>query len=375
MPNGNLAMLIGNGLSIAFSESLLLGNISAELTDRLTAIYGHQSNAVAKAMQRVAAHTKTGDPVNDFESLIGAFGGQTDILRDLSTFADLTEDTPEMTDMINRVGEFVGAVQRKGIGHTLEIIIEHTVSDLDSRKPISDLFRLVRSAFLSAITVANLNYDTVVLSVLSEDYQSHFCDMAHGGALTDPDSSLTGGIHNLWDLRPYAADFPKQDWKPIRLLHLHGSVTFWKIQSRYVKVEVSITRNKSVWQNYRDGNLQAEPLIVLANQHDKADHVRRYPFNLAYEVAEDDFRTSNHWLIVGYSFRDICVNELLKRCWDSFYVKPKILVVTKGDNPTDSDIETALGLEKGKLSDYDISIERDGITDLATAPGWTAFAS
>ena len=157
MPNGNLAMLVGNGLSIAFSDKLSLGNISSELTDRLTSIYGNQSGDVAKAMQKVAGHARTGDPITDFESLIGAFGGQTDILRDLETFADLTEDSPEMTHAISKVRDFVGSVQRKGIGHTLEIIIERSYSDMTARKPISDLFRLIREPFSAAITVANLN--------------------------------------------------------------------------------------------------------------------------------------------------------------------------------------------------------------------------
>ncbi len=92
----------------------MLGNISSEVTDRLTSIYGNRGDDVAKAMQKVAAHARTGDPITDFESLIGAFGGQTDILRDLQTFADLTEDSPEMAEMISDVRKFVGAVQRKG---------------------------------------------------------------------------------------------------------------------------------------------------------------------------------------------------------------------------------------------------------------------
>jgi hypothetical protein len=55
----NLAMLVGNGLSIAFSDQLLLTNISKEMTSRFTAEYTG-SDAVAKAMQNVAKHQSTG---------------------------------------------------------------------------------------------------------------------------------------------------------------------------------------------------------------------------------------------------------------------------------------------------------------------------
>ena len=93
MPGGhNLAMLIGNGLSTAFSDQLLLRNISQEMTDRFASQYTG-SDAVAKAMQSVANHQPTGDPATDFEVLIGAFGGQSDLLDDLATFADLTKNS------------------------------------------------------------------------------------------------------------------------------------------------------------------------------------------------------------------------------------------------------------------------------------------
>jgi hypothetical protein len=43
MPGGhNPALLIGNGLSIAFSDQVLLRNISQEMTDRFTSQYNRQ---------------------------------------------------------------------------------------------------------------------------------------------------------------------------------------------------------------------------------------------------------------------------------------------------------------------------------------------
>jgi len=112
----NLAVLIGNGLSIAFDESLLLGRISEEMTNRFTAAYTG-SEAVKKAMQRVAQHQPTGDPQTDFEVMIGAFGGQSGILEDLAIFADLTRNSdPVIANAIQKVREFVSEVRRQGIG-------------------------------------------------------------------------------------------------------------------------------------------------------------------------------------------------------------------------------------------------------------------
>jgi hypothetical protein len=144
----NLATLIGNGLSIAFSEELLLNRISQEMTARFTSVYTG-GTAVATAMQNVAKHVPAGgDPETDFEALIGAFGGQSDILDDLSKFAQLIKDSdPEIAHAIRKVQEFVGEVRRRGIGHTLEIISERSYSDTDRRIPLAEFFGLLLNEF------------------------------------------------------------------------------------------------------------------------------------------------------------------------------------------------------------------------------------
>jgi hypothetical protein len=72
-------MLVGNGLSIAFSQDLLLNNITTQVVERLTGIYSGRSDEVARAMQKIAVRAQAEIPTGDFESLIGAFRVQTDI--------------------------------------------------------------------------------------------------------------------------------------------------------------------------------------------------------------------------------------------------------------------------------------------------------
>lgn len=361
-------MLVGNGLSIAFSDKLMLGNISSEVTDRLTSIYGNRGDDVARAMQKVAAHARTGDPITDFESLIGAFGGQSDILRDLTTFADLTEDSPDMAGYINHVQEFVGAVQRKGIGHTLEIIVERSRPDKGKFSVVSDFLKLAIDAFTGDKTIANLNYDDLILTELTDHYKSDFCDLGAGYGEREI-ANLLDSPFNAFPLRT-SNDLPRT----IRLLDLHGAVTFWQIGGHCVKIPLGTARRTELWQKYRDDEISAFPLVVLANQYDKADHVTRFPFKLAYEVAEDDFRNAKHWLITGYSFRDTCVNDLLKRCWKTSIDEPKILIVTKGEDPKVSDVESAFGWKADTFSDHDAKIERTGIDDLGEKHTWKWFA-
>jgi SIR2-like domain len=375
----DLTMLIGNGLSIAFSDQLLLGSISQEMTLRFTANYT-SSDAVAKAMRKVAEHQPTGDPETDFEVQIGAFGGQSDILYHLAKFADLVKNSdPDIANSIQTVRDFVSEVQRRGIGHTLEIIAERSYADYSRRESLETFFDAILSVFQRHVTVANLNYDTLVLAVLADRYRDILSDMAHGQF--NAGAVYIGSISFATKrLRLTKDEFMSLDERRLRLLHLHGSLTYWKFGSDdYRKLPVDAVRNPAIWETYRSQNaFVGRPQVVLANQHEKAEHVTRYPYNLAYELAEADFKNASHWLIVGYSFRDICVNGLLGRCWEAREARknrPAILVVTHGDGLEVETVEDALGWARGSAASNKLRIVRGGAFTLAGSAELNAFVS
>lgn len=368
MPN-DLAMLLGNGLSIAFSQKLLLNNITAQVIDRLTERYKDRSDDVAQAMQKLALRARADNPSGDFESLIGAFGGQTDILEDLRRFAVLTENDHEIAIAISKVQLFIQGVIQRGIGHTLEVIVENSHPRNGSYSTISKFLETAIDAFVDRVTIANLNYDALVLTVLTADYKDSFCDMGEGWTVEDlmPLSAAGSTAQTLRSTDSFPA-------KRIKLLDLHGSVTFWKVGNRYLKIPLDAARDPRVWDKYRNLEVMAFPLVVLANQNDKIDHVKKQPFKLAYDVADLDFRRASHWLIAGYSFRDTCVNDLLKECWSSHLVKPRLIIVTMGADPAVSDVENAFGWEAGSLSNHGARIERSGVARLIEKQNWKWFA-
>lgn len=372
--NRDLAVLVGNGLSIAFSDDLLLGSISNEMIARFTAEYPG-SDAVAQAMQNVAKHDLTGDPAADFEILIGAFGGQSDILDDLSVFADLIRNSdPDTVNAFQKVREFVAEVQRRGIGHTLEIIAERSYADEARRQPVDDFVAKVLSKFTKKVTIANLNYDAVLLSsLLSNKHDDVLCDMADGRW---PGTVTVDGIeYDTKRLRQTEDDFMSFDQRRVRLLHLHGSITYWEFGRYQIKLPTNAIRS-TIWKKYRnEETFSGRPLVVLANQNSKARHVLRQPFALAYELSESSFRDADYWLIVGYSFRDVCVNDLLRRCWEVRRDKPMILVSTMGDGLTNATIETALGWELGTGATNRLQVDRGGAFALCDSEAWKSFIS
>lgn len=369
----HLAMLVGNGLSIAFSNQLFLQNISRDMLSRFSSNYTG-SDEVALAMQKVASHRLTGNPAEDFEKLIGAFGGQSDVLDDLADFANLTTGagTP-VGDAIATVRSFVQSVRRQGIGHTLQIIMERTYSDWSRQERLHLLFDTILEAFAEHVTIANLNYDTLVLAALMDKYQTQMCDMARGG----PGGTVrSGGVDfAMRPLRPNGADFMSYSDRRIRLLHLHGSLTYWRIEKSFRKIPVEALRYSTIWDQYRnDSSFDAEPLVVLANQDDKAEHVARYPFNVAYSVAEAGMVDADHWLIMGYSFRDECVNDLLARALTARTAPTKILVVTHGPSLHESEVIAALGPSFRSLT-HTLEICRSGAFNVPHAAEWGNFTS
>ena len=221
-----------------------------------------------------------------------------------------------------------------------------------------------------------MNYDTLVLSALVDEHKDILSDMAHG-RYDGGTISIGGAKYPTLRLRNSETEYMSLDERRLRLLHLHGSLTFWRFGAdNYRKLQVDAVRYSSIWQTYRDEDtFSGRPLVVLANQHDKAQHVLRYPYNLAYDLAETDMKNASHWLVVGYSFRDACVNDLLSRSWEARKSPPNILVVTHTGNLKADTIEDAFGWKRGSAAANNLTIDRSGAFGLATSAARNNFAS
>ncbi|MCG2622687.1 SIR2 family protein [Arthrobacter sp. I2-34] len=176
-------------------------------------------------------------------------------------------------------------------------------------------------------------------------------------------------------LRRRPEDFPDSR---IRLLHLHGSLTYWSDRERtvFAKLDTAFLQTYDQWQAVRDQETNVRPVVVLANQRDKAAHVTEFPFSLAYEMFGRGLKDAQHWLVVGYSFRDECVNEMLRAEFSERVVKPKVLVVTYGDQPSRHDVERALGwAAEDSSSKHWLTINRYGADEMTNSLDWKSFIS
>lgn len=381
MPERNVAVLVGNGLSIAFNPALNLRTITAEMMGRIRAA-SDDGNDVVTAMKEIAERALPAGVTSedDFEILVGAFGAENRTMGYLEQLAALTQpQDEELQAAIKRVADFATRVRDTGLSHVLQVIFENSHAYSDDAEHLHAFVRAISDGFDGRVTLANLNYDTLLLSAaLTVCGGPHVADLAHGYRkvqVLDTDKNVVATVPAL---RVSKSDFPES--RRVRLLHLHGSITYWAGRDGTVFAKLSREHLEDLkqWEAVRSGTTGLRPVVVLANQRDKAEHVQEYPFNLGYEMFVDSLASADHWLIVGYSFRDDPVNaklreEFIERAREE---KPRVLVVTYGEELTSQQIERAFGWGKEDGSSVGwLTVVRSGADGVEGTSEWASFVA
>lgn len=371
----NIAALVGNGLSIAFNPELNLQSITEEVLRRIEESDGGN---VVIAMKEIAerALPDGASSAEDFEVLVGAFGAESRTLDVLDTLAALTKPSDKkLRKAIRRVSRFAEQVRDTGISHVLEVIAERSHAYADEAQGLYDLVTAITESFDGKVVIGNLNYDTLMLAALLTVCQSQLADMGHGyrrvKVLVDDRVE-----REVQALRSSSGDFPLG--KRVQLLHIHGSLTFWATRDRkiHAKLPKDMLDDGDQWRAIRDDTTNVRPVVVLANRKDKAEHVAKFPFDLAYEMFSGGLAASDHWLIIGYSFKDGPVNSALRAEFIDRDPKPSVLVVTYGDEPRRRDVERAFGwgAEDGSSKTW-LTINRDGASGVEKTDDWQDFVA
>ncbi|WP_447947946.1 SIR2 family protein [Microbacterium maritypicum] len=371
----NVAVLVGNGLSIAFNPDLNLRAITAEMMDRIQSATD-EGNDVVAAMREIAqrALPQGVNSEDDFEMLVGAFGAETRTLSYLDQLAALTEPKKKkLRKAIKRVAAFAERVRDTGLSHVLEVIFERSVSNHEDARNLHAFVEAVTTTFDGKVVFANLNYDTLLLAALLHVCQSDVTDMGHGFRKVRV-TTRTGEETEVPALRATASDFPVG--RRVQLIHLHGSVTFWSNAPKtiFAKLDRAFLESHDQWNSVREQKTNIRPVVVLANQKDKSAHVEEHPFKLAYEMFVTGLQNADHWLVVGYSFKDDPVNAKLREEFAEREEKPKVLVVTFGDQPSRKEVARAFGWgkEDGSSKSW-LTINRDGANGIQNTDDWSDF--
>ncbi len=342
---------------------------------------------------------------DDFEVLIGIFDDLNNYLEALKNVSeDIGDDRQNGRGTATESGEevmvpasadfesvqkFIHHLRRVGISHVLQVTYDQSrVGDGDVnhvKKLISSL-----STHFGHVNIANLNYDTLLLrsAMAMKDWPSDMGTRNENTEITMP-VKCSSKVRQL-RYKPEDYDSSYMD-KQVRLLHLHGSMTFWEVTNetrkgqlegdpnRFAKVPSPALESPEWWRNIRLATTDLEPAVVLANVQNKDRYVREAPFNAAYEQFKLHLGESSHWLIIGYSFRDEAVNALLRDVWrmrrSNGDIPEKILISDPNRELDWEAVASALKLSRDELPHSSVNFERRGARTLAETSEFKKFVS
>lgn len=374
--NNSLAVLVGNGLSIAFNPNLRLEKITQKFLENLEN-ETFDGTAVVAAMRKIARNAFPNSPDNpqDFELLVGAFENSRLYLQELSLLAENMDRESDTTlAALERLAKFAETVRKTATSHILEVIMQNSRARTSEQTVVSNFTDAICRSFPGKITFGNLNYDSLLAASLVDRHLNELTDMADGRASAKVQVANSKSFGDAFRLRKSESDYQESR---LLLLHLHGSLTFWSGDSYQVKIPVSLLSDMDQWSSIRTGQAHAFPLVALTGPTDKSTVVENFPYNIAYRVFRQSLKTSSKWLIAGYSFRDKSVNKMLNEEFWGSEVRPNVFVVDKGENLTLEAISDAFGWDldsQGSPTKW-LAICRCGIEGFSTTKVWLDFIS
>lgn len=375
----NLAVLFGNGLSIAFNENLLIPRITAEIIARLDEA-GQTDSPAAQLMQAVAQRAGAANASTDFEALVGPFDEINATLKLLRQMAGLAgERTLSVEHSLTESADFAEAVRRHAVSHILQVIATGSIAHWDQLAQLQTFITAtVEAAHGGEVAIGNLNYDALVMAALCGSYSSQMCDLADARFAEESVELVRGGSLVSGRRLRTTGDLPP---RRISLLHLHGSLTWLRrrTDNAYMRFPIEALRTSGYWTAWREGRTDWAPVVVLTNQASKTDLVTQYPFKLAYDLFFTRLLSSDKWLIAGTSLGDECVNEMLAKAWWMRTTVPQVMVVTNGVWPSEDHVLKAVGYDPIWSGDPDPStwlrFHRGGIETVAESRAWASWSA
>lgn len=378
MENKRLVVIAGNGLSQACSDEFGIARLSERLREELKKddVLGANGLKIADGLASYLDGSELGSEPG-FEQLVGAFDS---LRRSIILLRELKDAGSPLADAIgpgelSDIEAFCERVYRRGTAAAL-LAIEAAASIADTA-PMKCLTEALLTLGRVNTTFATLSYDTVLMRVLSERAKRNaswnFADMADKPPQDDESRlPLFGDASKMLGHR-------NQD----RLVHLHGSVQFWRAiaqgcDDRHVKIADPPDKRKLLLEAYgrsANGNSQdlIAPLVIYGNQRDKSVLADKPPFSVAYEVLRADLKVASGVLVVGYSFEDAVLNKAVSESLAINSGLKGILVVTQGDKPD----EARVNREFGVADRCSVVVLGEGIAGDAAigTPAWDAFVS
>lgn len=332
MKDNTPLFLFGNGLSIALSLDFSLKRITEKFIIQLSGIEKEFFEEICGGGDNI--------DFDDFEANFSIIEDAYNSLRKYRRFID--SDTGkifiEKFELIDpkllQHEEIIKSLYDKYIFEILEII-HGNVTKQGIAEKLDGFTKFLKAQFSKNRKgyVFTLNYDllaeTILLEEIGTENLTDFCSATH---------KFKGTEINKFDFDPalndhkYGEDYTDAN---VELHHLHGSLSLFYdyARNKAIKFKSDDIFIHDVYKRISSENWTLAPAIITGGG--KSLKMNEYPFEFYFRNLKDlsTYGKYNKLFIVGYSFRDEHVNELLKRWMLSVedYSKALLIVDYKTD--------------------------------------------
>jgi len=304
--------LFGNGLSIALSQEFSLKNITSKFIEKLEGVEKEFLVEICGGVEQIN--------FDNFESNFSLIEAAYNSLKRYNKFIEsgtgkMLLDKFNLPDPALAKHELIiKSIYDKYIFQILSIIHGNvTQVEIDNKlagftKFLKNQLQICKKGY-----VFTLNYDllaeTILLKELGSDKITDFCSATYKFKDTDIDKfdfdpALNGS--------KYGEDCTDVN---VELHHLHGSLSLFydSFRNKAIKFKSEDIFDYDVYKRITKENWTLTPAIITGGG--KSLKMNDYPFEFYFRNFKDlsTYGKYNKLFIVGYSFRDEHVNEIIKR--------------------------------------------------------------
>lgn len=361
--------IIGNGLSIALSPDFSIKSITEKFIDTM-------EDEDKKFLERISHSAGREINFDDFEENFAALDIALESLTRYCGFIDSNAGKeflvryslkdPELhkhLDIMKRIYDSYiiyilklihGKVHLKGIEENIFPFVNF----------IKDTIKSVEKAY-----IFTLNYDLLIETILLERTNGiNFTDFCF------PCGKFKKTEIDKFDFNPARNKLLFEESQRIELHHLHGSLSLFYdyYRNKVFKLRSNDISLEEIYNKIRNEDYNVMPAIITGGG--KSHKIIQYPFEYYYTQLKNicDSGSATALYVVGYSFRDKHINDLINR-WTKKVVSYKdglriIDFQTEGSKITEY-MENVRSIIKRKNKVPDECFEFRGVNHISSCPG------
>ena len=310
-------------------------------------------------LSSLARRSGRGDiDLEDFEAFLGGIYYHLRAIEQIGDWwADYLENDVEVIRSFQSAGRLTYSLAQRGLREILMIILDESSPSKTDASVVQHVVRALVSNSSESINFFNLNFDDILYRELTSGHSSQLWDIADGRGSAEVINFRGNSVMG----RPLRKeDALKPDGRRIALYHLHGSLLYWSESNtnQFVKLARRDIEAMRMLDPQISG-LDFRPLVLMGWQELKNVVQGDYPFNFAFNMLVEKLRKSSVWQILGFSFRDEHIVQILRREASlKMHVEQLTIFVLDAD-PTianETFIREKLGLVEGSNSDLNVTI-------------------